>query len=107
MQTFGEDPSTFDDPTIYHIREVSDDMTEEEKKDILNVAEHPHSDLHDLTPGTPPDRDFSNAKADHRVTQNQFSQYLEPYVRPLMQEDLTFLEERVSQHLQKLYRSID
>lgn len=96
LQTFGEDPTTFDDPTIYQIRQVRDDMTDEEKKEILNVAEYPHSDLHDLTPGTPPDRDFSSYKSEHRVTAVQFGSYLEPWVRPLTQEDLTFLEERVS-----------
>ena len=96
VQTFGEDPTSFDDPTIYHIRDVHADMTEEEKKEILNVAEYPHSNLYDLTPGTPPHRDFSNFKSDNRVTQSQFATYVEPWVRQLTQEDLAFLEERVS-----------
>ena len=95
VQTFGEDPLTFEDPTIYHIRQLHDFVTETEKKDVLGVAEYPHSDLHDLTPGTPPDRDFSNPKLDNRVTASQFTNYVEPYVRPITQEDLAFLEERV------------
>ena len=97
VQTFGEDPSTFDDPTIYHIREVGDDATEEEKKDVFGVAEYPQNDLHDATPGTPPDRDFSNFKNDSKVTALQFNNYLEPFIRPLTQEDLAYLEEKVSQ----------
>lgn len=94
-QTFGEDPTTFDDPTVYHIREMHLDLTEDEKKEILGVTSYPQDDLHDLTPGTPPDRDFSNAKPANQVTSTQFAHYLEPYVRPLAQEDIAFLEERV------------
>ena len=94
MQTFGEDPTLFDDPTIYHIRDLHDTLTEEEKKNILQVAEYPHDDLHDKTPGTPPDRDFSNAKPSNQVSFAHFTNYLEPYVRPLAPEDIAFLEER-------------
>ncbi|KAI9722140.1 MAG: Transcriptional regulator [Chrysothrix sp. TS-e1954] len=93
-QTFGEDPSTFEDPTIYHIRGVPHDATDEEKKEIYNVAEYPLSDLHDLTPGTPPDRDFSQAKPTQQATATQFAHYLEPYFRPLTMEDMALLEER-------------
>ncbi len=70
-------------------------MTEEEKKQILCVAEYPHDDLHDLTCGTPPDRDFSNAKPTNQISFSAFSNYLEPYLRPLTEEDIAFLKERV------------
>jgi transcriptional adapter 3 len=93
-QTFGPDPSTFEDPTIYHIREVTPGMTEEEIKEIYCVAEYPPSDLHDLTPGTPPDRDFSNAKPATQVNATVFANYVEPYIRPLTEEDVAFLKER-------------
>lgn len=95
VQTFGEDPSAFDDPTIYHIRDIHAGLSEDEKKDILGVLEYPHDDLHKLTPGTPPDRDYSAGKVNNQVSWQQFSNYLEPYIRPLTQEDLAFLEERV------------
>ncbi|KZF22047.1 hypothetical protein L228DRAFT_247660 [Xylona heveae TC161] len=93
-QTFGPDPSTFDDPTIYHIRDVKPGMSEEEIKEIFSVAVYPKDDLHDLIPGTPPDRDFSNAKPANQVTANAFATYADPYLRPLTEEDMAFLKER-------------
>lgn len=95
-QTFGADPLAFDDPTIYHIREVKPDMTDEEKKEIYGVALFPHNDLSDLIAGVPPDKDFSNAKPSNQVNANTFQSYLEPYLRPLTDEDMAFLKERVS-----------
>ena len=95
-QTFGADPSTFDDPTTYHIREVTSNMTDEEKMEIYCVASFPHDDLSDLIAGTPPDKDFSSAKPSNQVNANTFATYLEPYVRPLTEEDMGFLRERVS-----------
>lgn len=95
-QTFGANPLTFDDPTIYHIRDVRPDMSDDEKKEIFNVASFPRSDLSDLIAGTPPDKDFSNAKPTNQVHANTFNTYLEPYFRPLTEEDLAFLRERVS-----------
>ncbi|KAF2006719.1 hypothetical protein P154DRAFT_542069 [Amniculicola lignicola CBS 123094] len=94
FQTFGPDPSKFDDPTIYHIRDVTPHMSEEEIKEIYSVAEYPPSDLHDLTPGTPPDKDFSNAKPASQVNASVFANYVEPYIRPLTEEDVAFLRER-------------
>jgi hypothetical protein len=70
-------------------------MTEEDKKAVFSVAEYPPSDLHDLTAGTPPDRDFSNAKPTNQVAAATFSNYVEPYLRPLTEEDRAFLLERV------------
>jgi hypothetical protein len=96
-QTFGPDPSTFDDPTIYHIREVNPGMSEEEVREIYSVAEYPHDDLHDLIPGTPPDRDFSSGKpTTNQVIQSTFAVAMEPYFRPLTEDDMAFLRERVS-----------
>lgn len=96
FQTFGPDPSTFDDPTVYHIREVTDDMTEDEKKKIYCVNSFPKSDLSHLIAGTLPDKDFSNAKPTNQVNANTFAAYIEPYVRPLTEEDMAWLKERVS-----------
>ncbi|KAI9837055.1 MAG: hypothetical protein M1819_000704 [Sarea resinae] len=93
-QTFGPDPSTFDDPTIYHIREVKPGMSEEEIKEIYSVTSYPHDDLSDLIAGDPPDKDFSNAKPTNQVSANTFAAYIEPYVRPLTEEDMAFLKER-------------
>ncbi len=105
-QTFGPDPTTFDDPTIYHIREVTPGMTEDEIKEIYSVANYPHDDLHDLTPGTPPDGDLSNAKPPNQVNASTFATYLEPYFRPMTEEDLAFLRERVCIFEMSVWRSI-
>ena len=86
---------------MYHVREVTDDMTDDEKREIYNVASFPKSDLHDLIAGTPPDRDFSNAKPTNQVNANTFLTYLEPYFRPLNEEDIAFLKERVSSSILK------
>jgi len=94
LQTFGEDPSTFPDPTVYEIRKVTADMSEAEKKEIYSVAQYPHNDLKDLIPGTPPDKDFSNAKPTNQVQANTFAAYLDPYFRPYTEEDLAFLREK-------------
>ena len=69
-------------------------MSEEEIKEIYCVAEYPPSDLHDRTPGTAPDADFSNAKPASQVTASAFANYVEPYIRPLTEEDMAFLKER-------------
>ncbi|KAI8933766.1 hypothetical protein NX059_009478 [Plenodomus lindquistii] len=93
-QTFGPDPCKFDDPTIYHIREVTPNMTDEEKKEIYCVAEFPKGDLRDKIAGLPPDKDFSNAKPATQVNATVFANYVEPYIRPLTEEDVAFLKER-------------
>lgn len=85
------------DPTIYHIREVTPGMTEEEKKEIYNVTAFPTKDLSDQIAGSPPDKDFSNTKPANQVSANTFLGYVEPYLRPLTEEDVAFLRERVSQ----------
>ncbi|KAK4691432.1 transcriptional adapter 3, partial [Lecanoromycetidae sp. Uapishka_2] len=96
-QTFGPNPLTFDDPTIYEVLPVTDDMTDEEKKEIYCVASFPHDDLHDLIAGTPPNKDFSNAvKPNNQVAAHTFQSYLDNYLRPLKEEDIGFLNERVS-----------
>jgi len=94
QQTFGDDPSTFPDPTIYEIREVKPGMSEEEKKEIYSVAVYPRSDLADLIAGDPPDKDFSTAKPSNQINFTTFSSYIEPYFRPFSEEDLGFLRER-------------
>ncbi|KAL4949917.1 histone acetyltransferases subunit 3-domain-containing protein [Aspergillus filifer] len=94
IQVFGPNPLKFDDPTIYHIRDVEPGMTDDEKKEIFSVNVFPESDLRHLMAGTPPDRDFSNAKPTNQVNANTFLQYIEPYVRDLMEEDIAFLKEK-------------
>lgn len=100
-QTFGPDPTKFNDPTIYHIRDITEETPEDLKKEILGVARYPKSELQDLTPGTPPDRDFSNPKPQTQVNAGVFANYVEPYVRPLTEEDMSFLKERVCSNLRK------
>lgn len=70
-------------------------MTDEEKKEIYSVAVFPQSDLRDKMAGTPPDKDFSNAKPANQVSANTFQAYIEPFVRPLMEEDIAWLKEKV------------
>ncbi|TPX17035.1 uncharacterized protein E0L32_012312 [Thyridium curvatum] len=93
-QTFGEDPSTFPDPTVYDIKPVEPGMTEDEIKAIYSVAVYPRSDLADLIAGDPPDKDFSSAKPSNQISFSTFSTYIEPYFRPFTEEDLGFLRER-------------
>ena len=93
-RAFGKDPTLFDDPIVYDIREVYDGMSEEEKREIFNVAVWPESDLRDMTAGDPPDMDFSNAKPANQVNFSTFQTYVEPYIRPFTEEDVTFLKER-------------
>jgi transcriptional adapter 3 len=93
-QTFGEDPSTFPDPTIYEIREVYPEMSEDQKKEIYSVARYPRSNLADLIAGDPPDKDFSNAKPTSQINFTTFSTYIDPYFRHFSEEDLAFLRER-------------
>src|SRR5436190_10591080 len=94
QHTFFPDPLA-PDPVIYHIREVTPGMTDEEKKEIYSVKAFPTKDLSDQIAGTPPDKDFSNAKPTNQVAANTFLAYVEPYVRPLTEEDMAFLRERV------------
>ncbi|SPQ17973.1 a1ff7b90-afa2-483a-b06a-b603325102e8 [Thermothielavioides terrestris] len=92
--TFGDDPSTFPDPTVYEILPVQPGMTEDEIKQIYSVASYPKSDLRDLIAGDPPDKDFSNAKPTNQISFSTFSASIEPYFRPFTEEDLAFLRER-------------
>lgn len=93
-RAFGDDPMAVDDPTVYDIRPIIEGMTEDELRDIYSVAKWPESDLHDLTAGDPPDMDFSNAKPANQVSYSTFQTYLEPFIRPLTEEDVAFLKER-------------
>ncbi|ATY63337.1 histone acetyltransferase subunit 3 [Cordyceps militaris] len=93
-QTFGEDPSTFPDPTVYEIRDVYPGMPEKLRKEIYSVAVYPPSDLADLIAGDPPDKDFSNAKPSSQINFTTFNTYIEPFFRPFSEEDLAFLRER-------------
>ncbi|EXJ85667.1 transcriptional adapter 3 [Capronia coronata CBS 617.96] len=93
QQGFFPDPMA-PDPVIYHIREVTPDMPDEEKKEIYGVTSFPTKDLSDEIAGTPPDKDFSNAKPTNQVAASTFLTYVEPYVRPLTEEDMAWLRER-------------
>lgn len=94
-QVFGPNPLAFEDPTVYHIREVTPGMTDEEKKEIYSVARFPKSDLSEKIVGTPPDKDFSNTKPTNQVNATTFANYVEAFARPLGDQDLAFLKERV------------
>ncbi|KAI5298397.1 hypothetical protein KEM56_004098, partial [Ascosphaera pollenicola] len=93
-QVFGPNPLTFDDPTVYHIRDVTPGMTDEEKKQIYSVARFPGSDLSEKMVGSPPDKDFSNTKPTNQVNATTFANYVEAFARPLGDQDLAFLKER-------------
>lgn len=93
-QTFGDDPSTFPDPTVYEILPTYNGMPDEERKKIYSVAVYPKSDLADLIAGDPPDKDFSNTKPSSQINFSTFSTYIDPYFRPFSEEDLAFLRER-------------
>ncbi|KAF7713816.1 Uncharacterized protein PECH_005827 [Penicillium ucsense] len=94
IQVFGDNPLKFDDPTVYHIRDVTPDMGDDEKKEIYSVASFPKSDLAHMLAGVPPDKDFSNAKPSNQVSANTFLTWVEPYVRALTEEDIAWLKER-------------
>ncbi|KAJ5543448.1 Histone acetyltransferases subunit 3 [Penicillium sp. DV-2018c] len=94
VQVFGDNPLKFDDPTIYHIRDVLPGMTDDERKEIYSVAVFPKTDLAHMAAGVAPDKDFSNAKPSNQVSANTFQTYIEPYVRPLTEEDIAWLKER-------------
>lgn len=94
---FGPDPLRFPDPTVYHIREVTPGMTDEEKKEIFSVADFPRDDLLHMMAGPPPDKDFSNTKPANQVSANTFATYIDSYVRPLTEEDINFLKEKVGE----------
>lgn len=93
--TFGDDPSTFPDPTVYEITKVDwKNMTPDQIKEATSVFTYPKSDLADLIAGIPPDKDFSSAKPSNQISFSTFSTYIEPYFRPFTEEDLAFLRER-------------
>lgn len=93
--TFGDDPSTFPDPTVYEITKVDwRNMAPDQIKEATSVFTYPKSDLADLIAGIPPDKDFSSAKPSNQISFSTFSTYIEPYFRPFTEEDLAFLRER-------------
>lgn len=94
FQTFGPDPAKFDDPTIYNIRDTTPGMSIDERKEIYCVTQFPPSDLRDKIAGSPPNKDFSNAKPPTQVNAGVFANYVEPFIRPLTEEDVAFLKER-------------
>ncbi|KAI0473732.1 histone acetyltransferase subunit 3 [Xylariaceae sp. FL0804] len=94
FMTFGEDPSTFPDPTVYEIRDAKPGMPVDELKELYSVAVFPKNDLAEQIAGDPPDKDFSNAKPANQIGFGTFSTYVDPYFRPFAEEDLAFLRER-------------
>ncbi|KAJ5893399.1 hypothetical protein N7495_005090 [Penicillium taxi] len=94
VQIFGDNPLKFDDPTIYHIRDIVPGMTDDEKKEIYSVTVFPKSDLAHMMAGKPPDQDYVHAKPTNQVSANTFQAYIEPFIRPLMEEDIAWLKER-------------
>ncbi|KAH8700544.1 putative transcriptional regulator Ngg1 [Talaromyces proteolyticus] len=94
FQVFGPDPLKFEDSTIYHIRDVTSETTDDMKREIYSVAHFPPSDLSHMMAGIPPDKDFSNAKPTNQVNANTFLSWVDPFVRPLTEEDIAFLKEK-------------
>ncbi|KAK9375899.1 histone acetyltransferases subunit 3-domain-containing protein [Lipomyces chichibuensis] len=66
----------------------------EDLKRRYGVASYPTKDLADLLPGEIPDEDFSRSKPANQVQFSTFQSYLEPYFRPFVEEDLSFLNEK-------------
>ncbi|KAK9369232.1 histone acetyltransferases subunit 3-domain-containing protein [Lipomyces kononenkoae] len=66
----------------------------EDMKKRYGVASYPTKDLADLLPGEIPDEDFSRAKPANQVQFSTFQSYIEPYFRPFVEEDLSFLNEK-------------
>lgn len=82
------------DPIRYHIPSITSGMSEDEKKKIFSVTSYPTIDLSDQIAGTPPDKDFSNARPQNQIAANTFQSFVEAYTRPLAEEDMAFLRER-------------
>lgn len=91
---FGSDPTSFDDPVDYELRKVEPWMTPDEIRKVCSVADYPKKDLADLGPGTPPDKDYSNAKPTNQVQASTFQTAIEPYLQPLHEGDLAWLRAR-------------
>lgn len=92
-QGFFPDPLA-PDSIIYHIRDITPDMSDEEKKAIYSVTSYPTKDLSDQIAGVPPDKDFSNARPQNQTAATTFQTFVEAYTRPLAEEDMAFLRER-------------
>ncbi|KAK9469832.1 histone acetyltransferases subunit 3-domain-containing protein [Lipomyces arxii] len=67
---------------------------EDDMKKKLGVASYPTKDLSSLLPGDIPDEDFSRAKPANQVQFSTFQAFIEPYFRPFVEEDLSFLNEK-------------
>lgn len=91
---FGDDPTKFDDPTVYEITKVHAGMSDAEIKMHAAVASFPRSDLCHLTAGSPPDRDFVQSKPTNQVQATTFATHTEGYLRPFTEEDEAWLRER-------------
>ncbi|KAK5080564.1 Transcriptional regulator [Lithohypha guttulata] len=92
-QGFFPDPLA-PDPIVYHIRDVTPDMSDEERKRIYSVTSYPTVDLSNEIAGVPPDKDFSNARPQNQIAATTFQSFVEAYTRPLAEEDMAFLRER-------------
>ncbi|ANB13069.1 histone acetyltransferase NGG1 [Sugiyamaella lignohabitans] len=58
------------------------------------VASFPESNLKDLLPGEIPDEDFTRAKPANQVQFSTFATFIEPFFRPLTEEDISFLKHK-------------
>ena len=92
-QGFFPDPLAPDN-IIYHIRDITPDMLDDEKKQIYSVTSYPTQDLSDQIAGVPPDKDFSSARPQNQIAATTFQTFVESYTRPLAEEDMAFLRER-------------
>lgn len=63
-------------------------------KKYYGVASYPERDLTDLLPGPIPDQDYTRAKPPNQVQFSTFSAAIEPYFRPYVEEDISFLKQR-------------
>lgn len=91
---FGDDPTKFDDPTVYEITKVRPGMSDAEIKVCAAVSSFPRSNLHHLTAGSPPDRDFVQSKPTNQVQASTFATSIDPYFRPLVEDDAAFVNQK-------------
>lgn len=98
IRFFGNDPSTYIDDVRYQVPPITPDMTKEEGLEIASVASMPwpvgRDTLLRYAPVEPPHDDFSGGKPSSQVQASTWQTWVEPYLRPLIEEDMALLRDR-------------
>lgn len=96
-------PSTLPEPSLklpdraVPTVELTTTSDPEEMKRRLGVAYFPTQDLSHLLPGTPSNEDYSKQKIPSQIAVSTFQASIEPFFRPLTEEDLGWLRDRGDQ----------